>query len=82
MSVDSASLRAATTPPHQFWRQHSLATPPMYNPPNVGQAMPPYVHPMYAAYMQHWYQQQQQLRCVCLCVCHVIMKLLKYISYT
>jgi len=69
MSVDTASLQAAaTTPPHHFWRQSSLASPPMYNPPNVGQAMPPYVHPMYAAYMQHWYQQQQQLRCVCVYV--------------
>jgi len=73
MSLDTGSLQAAAanTPPHHFWRQASLATPPMYSPPNIGQATPPYMHPMYAAYMQHWYQQQQQqLRCVRLCVCH------------
>lgn len=59
MSVDSF-YTAAT--PHRFYRQQSLATPPVYNPPNVAQATPPFVHPMYAAYMHHWYQQQQQLR--------------------
>ena len=61
------SIYATTTTPHRFWRQQSLTTPPVYNPPNVAQATPPFVHPMYAAYMHHWYQQQQQqqLRFVC-----------------
>lgn len=65
MSVDSF-YTAAT--PHRFWRQQSFSTSPVYNPPNVAQATPPFVHPMYAAYMHHWYQQQQQLRFVCLSV--------------